>query len=139
MNARALGGNEFSLDDLDPVLERRSRSTGDRRHETRFVCRERLFVQVVLCPEQPELVGRTEAGNAMDVSASGIHLHCDFALPVNTLVDIWVDISSRPGKFFLSGKVQWSKHDAAASHGTGVKFEDGPATDVNAWRALMQC
>lgn len=138
MNALAYGGNVFSLDNLRPVVERRSRGTEDRRRESRFICRERLFVQVVLCPEQPELVGRTEAGQVVDVSASGIHFHCELPLPVDTLVDIWVDISSRPGKFFLSGKVRWSDSSAATSPTIGVELEDGPATDINAWRALMR-
>lgn len=138
MNALAHGGNLFSLDALRPVLERRSRPSEDRRRESRFICRERLFVQVVLCPEQPALVGRTEAGRVVDVSASGIHFYCELGLPVDTLVDIWVDISSRPGKFFLSGKVRWSDASATASHGIGVEFEEGPATDISAWRALMR-
>lgn len=138
MNALAHGGNIFSLDALRPVLERRSRHTDDRRRESRFICRERLFVQVVLCPEQPALVGRTEAGRVVDVSARGIHFHCDLALPVDTLVDIWVDISSRPGKFFLSGKVRWSDEGVAGSRGIGVQLEEGPATDISAWRALMR-
>ena len=138
MNALAHGGNVFSLDALRPVLDRRSRPTEDRRREHRFICRERLFVQVVLCPEQPELVGRTEAGQVVDVSASGIQFFCALSLPVGTLVDIWVNISSRPGKFFLSGKVRWSDCSAAASHGIGVELEEGPATDINAWRALIR-
>jgi len=138
MNALAHGGNVFSLDALRPVLERRSRRTEDRRRESRFICRERLFVQVVLCPEQPTLVGRTEAGRVVDVSAAGIHFYCELALPVETLVDIWVDVSSRPGKFFLSGKVRWSDASTTASHGIGVQLEEGPATDISAWRALMR-
>ncbi|MCC5885330.1 MAG: PilZ domain-containing protein [Gammaproteobacteria bacterium] len=138
MNALVHGGNVFSLDALRPVLERRSRRTDDRRREARYICRERLFVQVVLCAEHPELVGRTEAGSVVDVSASGIHFHCALPLPVGTLVDIWVDISSRPGKFFLSGKVRWSESSATGSQGIGVELEEGPATDINAWRALMR-
>lgn len=138
MNALAHGGNVFSLDALRPVLERRSRRTDDRRRESRYICRERLFVQVVLCPEHPELVGRTVAGSVADVSASGIRFYCALALPVDTLVDVWVDIASRPGKFFLSGKVRWCDSSATRSHGIGVELEDGPATDAKAWRALMR-
>lgn len=138
MNARAHGGNVTSLDTLRPVRERRSHRTDDRRHESRFACQERLIVQVVLCPEQPELVGRTEAGQIVDVSASGSHFSCDLTLPVGTLVDIWVDISSRPGKFFLAGKVKWIDASAPASPGIGVELEEGPATDIRAWRALMR-
>lgn len=138
MNALAHGGNVFSLDALRPVLERRSRRTDDRRQEARYICRERLFVQVVASARQPELVGRTEAGTVANVSASGLHFHCELALPVDTLVDIWVDISSRPGKFFLSGKVRWSDSHATGSHAIGVELEDGPATDIAAWRALMR-
>ncbi len=138
MNALADEPNVFWLDALRPVVEGRSRPIADRCQEPRFICRERLFVQVVLCPEHPELVGRTQAGLVVDVWASGIRYYCARPLPVGTLVDIWVEISSRPGKFFLSGKVRWSDANATDSHGIGIELEEGPATDIKDWRAMMR-
>lgn len=138
MTAHAHTGNVYSLDALRPTLERRRKRSGDRRREPRFICRERMFVQVVLCPEQPELVGRTLTGRVVDVAASGLGFHTELRLPPGALVDIWVDLSSRPGKFFLSGTVRWTRPADPSAHATGVELEEGPATDIDAWRALMQ-
>ncbi|TVS17680.1 MAG: hypothetical protein EA417_06095 [Gammaproteobacteria bacterium] len=138
MNAIARTNNVFSLDDLRPVSDNRRQRSVERRHEPRYVCQERLFVQIVACPDQPDLVGRTESGQAVEISAMGIHFCCERLFPVGTLVDIWVDIASRPGKFFLSGEVRWNGSLDGMKHSAGVELEDGPATDVDAWRALFR-
>ncbi len=138
MSAIARTDNVISLEDLRPSSDRRSQRSIERRHEPRYVCQERLFVQVVACPEQPDLVGRTESGYAMEMSAMGIHFCCERLLPVGTLVDLWIDIASRPGKFFLSGEVRWNGSVEGSMHSAGVELEDSPATDVDAWRTLLR-
>jgi hypothetical protein len=108
----------------------------ERRREPRFACREKLFVQVILCGSQPELVGRTFSARTVDVSASGISFCGAELLPPDALVDLWVDMSNRPGKFFLSGRVRWSRENGEATV-VGVELDSGAATDIDAWRALM--
>ncbi len=138
MTAAARSNNIYSSDELRLIPARRDRRLADRRREPRYECQERLFVQVVACADRPDLVGRTEAGDVIDVSGSGIHFCTELELPVGTLVDIWVDIASRPGKFFLSGEVRWNGSAKAGVHACGVELEDGPATDFAAWRALLR-
>lgn len=138
MNAAARSTNVYRLDDFRLIPTRRDRRFAERRQEPRYECRERLFVQVVACTECPELVGRTQAGDVFDASASGINFRSELELPVGTLIDIWIDVASRPGKFFLSGEVRWNGCAEAGAHATGVELEDGPATDIAAWRALLR-
>jgi hypothetical protein len=135
MTAQALASNVIPL---FPGLAPTS-SAGievDRRREPRFACREKLFVQVILCGSEPALVGRTFSAYTADVSANGISFQCGQDLPPDALVDLWVDMSSRPGKFFLSGRVRWSR-DAQGQCLVGVELDSGSATDIDSWRALM--
>jgi Tfp pilus assembly protein PilZ len=99
---------------------------------------DRLFVQVVLSAADPELVGATVSCNAINLSVGGIQFRGNTALPAGTLLDLWVDIRSRPGKFFLAGEVRWSR-PASRDNGetewlVGVQLKSGAATDILDWR-----
>ena len=62
------------------------------------------------------------------------------AIPKGSLLDLWVDVASRPGKFFLSGEVRWCRScDETDENGTalwviGVQLKSGAATDIVDWR-----
>ena len=55
-------------------------------------------------------------------------------------MDLWVDVSSRPGKFFLAGEVRWSRptgnfdDDGQQEWFIGVQLKSGAATDIVDWR-----
>jgi hypothetical protein len=99
---------------------------------------DRLFVQVVLSAADPDLVGTTLSCKAVNLSVGGIQFRADSAIPNGALLDLWVDIRSRPGKFFLAGEVRWSRplNDAQAEDGflIGVQLKSGAATDILDWR-----
>lgn len=135
MTAQALASNVVPLFPGMAVAAPVPRGA-ERRREPRFACREKLFVQVILCGSQPELVGRTFSARTVDVSASGISFRGAELLPPDALVDLWVDMSNRPGKFFLSGRVRWSRENDDATV-VGVELDSGAATDIDAWRSLM--
>jgi hypothetical protein len=81
-------------------------STNDKRVHPRLESDDRLFTQVVLAADEPDLVGSTLSCNAVNMSMGGIQFKTSSAVPVGTLLDLWVDVSSRPGKFFLAGEVR---------------------------------
>jgi Tfp pilus assembly protein PilZ len=119
---------------------RPSRSRDDKRMHPRQESDDRLFVQVVLSASDPELVGTTVSCDAINLSVGGIQFRTNAALPAGTLLDLWVDIKSHPGKFFLAGEVRWSRPvtDRAQNdaHGwiIGVQLKSGAATDIMDWR-----
>lgn len=115
-------------------------SSNDKRMHPRMERDDRLFTQVVLAADEPDLVGSTLSCTAVNMSVGGIQFRTNKAVPVGTLLDLWVDVSSRPGKFFLAGEVRWSRptseadENGAELHFIGVQLKSGAATDIMDWR-----
>jgi len=130
--------NVINLDALRPSVERRKVRRGDRRHEPRYVCQERLFVQVQDCPPAPDLIGRTLPGWTVDISAHGLKFICEVALPQGAQLQLWVEIVGVPGKFHLSGEVRWSQIADVGRHAVGLRIDAAVAgTDASDWRRLF--
>ncbi len=118
----------------------RRMTTNDKRSHPRMESDDRLFTQVVLAADNPDLVGLTLSCTAVNMSVGGIQFKTTEAVPVGTLLDLWVDVSSRPGKFFLAGEVRWSRPTSEYDpngrelHFVGVQLKSGAATDIIDWR-----
>lgn len=115
-------------------------SSNDKRMHPRMERDDRLFTQVVLAADEPDLVGATLSCTAVNMSVGGIQFRTNKSVPVGTLLDLWVDVSSRPGKFFLAGEVRWSRptseqdENGSELHFIGVQLKSGAATDIMDWR-----
>ena len=112
----------------------------DQRLHPRLESDDRLFTQVVLSAEQPDLVGTTLSCTAVNLSVGGIQFRTTASVPAGTLLDLWVDVSSRPGKFFLAGEVRWNRATGKLNKKgneewlIGVQLKSGAATDIMDWR-----
>jgi Tfp pilus assembly protein PilZ len=115
-------------------------SQNDKRVHARLESDDRLFTQVVFASDQPALVGTTLSCTAVNMSVGGIQFRTTEPVPVGTLLDLWVDVASRPGKFFLAGEVRWSRPTGENDenddqlHFIGVQLKTGAATDILDWR-----
>ena len=105
----------------------------DQRQEFRRESNERLFLQIVQSMN-PELVGVTLSCTALDVSPGGLRISCQQEIPAGCVIDLWVDDSARPGKFFLSSEVRWAREVQAGIFQVGVQLLQGAATDLDEWR-----
>ena len=118
----------------------KSRQSNDKRMHARMNSDDRLFTQVVLSADEPDLVGTTLSCTAVNLSVGGIQFRTNAPVPTGSLLDLWVDVSSRPGKFFLAGEVRWSRptgeNDINGSEQwfVGVQLKSGAATDIIDWR-----
>ncbi len=118
----------------------RTRPSSDKRMHPRLESSDRLFTQIVLSADAPEAVGSTLSCHAVNLSVGGIQFRSNAPVPAGTLLDLWVDVSNRPGKFFLSGEVRWSRptgeQDSAGQEQwfVGVQLKSGAATDIMDWR-----
>ncbi len=115
-------------------------SRQDQRLHPRLESDDRLFTQVVLSADEPDLVGTTLSCTAVNLSVGGIQFRTNEPVPTGALLDLWVDVSNRPGKFFLAGEVRWSRPtDETDTNGEqqwfiGVQLKSGAATDIVDWR-----
>lgn len=116
--------------------ESRMKDNGpDKRRELRRSSNDRLFVQIVKSHDQ-ELVGTTISCRALDVSAGGLRIQAATLIPAGCQLDLWVDNSAGPGKFFLSSEVRWARILDGGCE-AGVELYDGAATDIAEWRQLQ--
>ncbi|MEM8768713.1 MAG: PilZ domain-containing protein [Pseudomonadota bacterium] len=112
----------------------------DQRLHPRLESDDRLFTQVVLSADDPELVGTTLSCTAVNLSVGGIQFRTSSSVPTGSLLDLWVDVSSRPGKFFLAGEVRWNRATGETDERgndqwlVGVQLKSGAATDIMDWR-----
>ena len=104
----------------------------EQRREIRRASTDRLFMQVVRC-EDEDLLGTTLSCTAADVSQHGVKIISREWIPVGCQLDLWIDDSARPGKFFLSGEVRWTS-GCEGEFLLGIELNDGAATDINEWR-----
>ena len=111
------------------------RGPEDNRSEIRVASRESLFVQITQSSEK-NLIGKTMACQAVDTSAHGIKFLAEDSIPVGSLIDLWVDDLSRPGKYLLSADVCWSRKAGKDSRVTGVRLQEGLATDIQRWEGV---
>ena len=118
----------------------KSTSAQDQRLHPRLESDDRLFTQVVLSSNEPEIVGTTLSCTAVNLSVGGIQFRTNAPVPAGSLLDLWVDVSSRPGKFFLAGEVRWSRptgnfdDKGEQEWFIGVQLKSGAATDIVDWR-----
>jgi len=107
----------------------------ESRHESRRTANERLFIQIVDCPD-PDLIGNTLSCHTVDVSPSGLRIHSAEYIPENCQMDVWIDNSARPGKFFLTGSARWVR-SVEGEYQVGVALHDGATTDIDDWRQML--
>jgi len=119
---------------------RMNADTEEKRRHKRMASKDKLFAQIVACERRPSLVGSTISCIAVDVSAGGMRIRSYEYIPEGTQLDLWVDIHSRPGKFFLTSDVRWiaDKSDSHHSYQLGVALHEGAATDFEEWRQIYQ-
>ena len=127
--------------DLSAARTASSKPAGqDQRLHPRLDSDDRLFTQVVLSADNPQLVGTTLSCTAVNLSVGGIQFRTSASVPAGSLLDLWVDVASRPGKFFLAGEVRWSRPTGETNDKgveewlIGVQLKTGAATDIMDWR-----
>jgi hypothetical protein len=125
--------------ELSVARNRPKQGGRDKRMHPRIESNDRLFTQVVLAENDPDLIGTTVACSAVNMSVGGIQFVTRAPIPIGALLDLWVEVASQPGKFFLTGEVRWTRPGAPERDGTpvwnvGVQLKPGPATDIIGWR-----
>lgn len=105
----------------------------ERRRSRRQSRNERLLVQIVSAEGAPELAGATLPSRTCDVSAGGLGLWLSQPLTPGVRVELWVNVSGVPGKFFLCGEVRWSRQ-VTPDFLHGIELIPMPGDDLPRWK-----
>lgn len=104
----------------------------ERRNHPREARVERLLIQIAASDGAPDLAGATLASRTYDVSASGLAVTLDQALPHGSHVELWVRIEGDRGKYFLAGTVRWCRPEGEGIlH--GIELEPAAGDDLGRW------
>jgi len=118
-------------------------TSSDKRTDPRLDTDDRLFAQIVQAGNRADLAGVILSCVAVNMSAGGIQFRSNESIPVGAELDLWVDVSNRPGKFFLAGEVRWSRPtnekdvNGLPLYFIGVQLKAGAATDFTDWRTFQ--
>lgn len=108
-------------------------SDAERRTTRRRSRDEQLLVQIVSAAGAPELAGATLPSRTCDVSSGGLGLWLDRQLTPGVRLELWVNVSGVPGKFFLCGEIRWSRA-VPPDFLHGIQLVPAPGDDLARWQ-----
>lgn len=99
-------------------------------------------LKIVFTSDTPGLLGKTLAGSTVDISASGLKITLNTAVPVDSTMDVRIVLDGDSTEYFLSSKVRWcNKSDENDNtYQVGLALQDlfNTDTDYNSWRAAFK-
>ena len=73
-----------------------------------------------------------------DVSPNGIRIQLDQQVPEGFALELWVEVSSHPTKFYLAGEVKWCQElDEGKRYLVGVELKDADTEDFKRWQEVL--
>jgi hypothetical protein len=110
----------------------------DRRQHTRQPRDERVVVQIVSSTRDTLPPGTVVRCSTKDVSAQGLRIQLDQKVPEGFKLELWVEVSNHPTKFFLSGEVKWCQAlDDSKRFLVGVELTEGETEDFKLWQQIV--
>lgn len=107
----------------------------EKRSEVRLLSED---IVVFVAIESLGFGGRREllcAGG--DVSANGLRLFADRAIPVGTICPVRIRLPEQPQEFELVGESIWCKGEPAESVQIGLALLESSQTDIVAWKLAI--
>lgn len=114
-------------------------SQKDRRQHVRQPRDERVVVQIVSSTGDTLPPGTVVRCATKDVSPQGLRIQLDQPVPEGFAVELWVEISNHPTKFYLAGEVRWCEAlEDGKRYLVGVELTEGKTEDLEQWQALLE-
>ena len=113
-------------------------TTKERRQHVRQPRDERVVVQIVSSTRDTLPPGTVVRCSTKDVSSQGIRIQLEQQLPEGFQLELWIEISNHPSKFFLAGEVKWCEElDEGKRYLVGVELKDGDTDDFKQWQEVL--
>jgi Tfp pilus assembly protein PilZ len=113
-------------------------NTKERRQHNRQPRDERVVVQIVSSTRDTLPPGTVVRCSTKDVSAQGLRIQLDQRVPEGFQVELWIEISKHPTKFYLAGEVKWCREvEEGKRYLVGVKLSEGKTEDLELWRKVL--
>jgi len=110
----------------------------DRRQHARQPRDERVVVQIISSTRDTLPPGTVVRCATKDVSAKGLRIQLDQKVPEGFHLELWVEISNHPTKFYLAGEVKWCREvEAGKRYLVGVELNEGETEDLAVWQQLL--
>ncbi len=110
----------------------------DRRQHARQARDERVVVQIVSSTRDTLPPGTVVRCSTKDVSPQGLRIQLDQKVPEGFQLELWVEISNHPSKFYLAGEVKWCREvEESERYLVGVELTEGKTEDLNLWQDVL--
>lgn len=110
----------------------------DRRQHARQARDERVVVQIVSSTRDTLPPGTVVRCSTKDVSPQGLRIQLDQKVPEGFQLELWVEISNHPSKFYLAGEVKWCREvEENERYLVGVELTEGKTEDLNLWQDVL--
>ncbi len=112
-----------------------------RRADARHIQHEAVSMTIIFTSQNPRLLGKTLNGSTIDVSSSGLRIILATELAPESTIDMSVTLKDDSEKFFLSGKVRWSREaEEEGMYQIGIVLQDllNTETDYKRWRKIVK-
>ena len=110
----------------------------DRRQHSRQTRDERVVVQIVSSTRDTLPPGTVVRCSTKDVSANGLRIQLDQSVPEGFLLELWVEVSNHPTKFYLAGEVKWCQElDEGKRYLVGVELKETDTEDFKQWQEVL--
>ena len=111
----------------------------DRRQHSRQPRDERVVVQIVSSTRDTLPPGTVVRCSTKDVSANGLRIQLDQPVPEGFLLELWVEVSNHPTKFYLAGEVKWCREVAKGTRSLiGVELKERQTDDFKLWQEALE-
>ena len=107
----------------------------ERRRHQRKLQQERVIVNVETADEQHQTF--EYECNSRDLSPTGVRLHGDHALKLNSTLDLQVHLQNAHMDYSLTGVVKWVTETTEHEHLAGVELDSTRAGELSRWQSLF--
>ncbi len=112
------------------------RNPDDRRNTTRLLRDEQVLVKIIAAPEEPELIDITVECSTVDISADGLRLLLECAVPKGAKLAMEVEMVGENERYYLGGEVMWSHPtEADGLFIIGIRLVAGAGFELERWHS----